>query len=127
MAATATPATAMSRSRCSGMARNSLARARVMTAQQHAVVEDVLDPHLKISDPHHHLMDHAVWTDSAEDYLRDTTDGHRVTSTVFVEASLAYRESGPEHLREVGEIEFVRQVQLDTRNAPTWIGRGIVG
>jgi L-fuconolactonase len=92
-----------------------------------AEAEAILDPDLEICDPHHHLMDHAGWRYSADDYLRDTTDGHRVTSTVFVEASLAYRDTGPEHLRSVGEIEFVRQVQLDTRDAATWIGRGIVG
>jgi L-fuconolactonase len=90
-------------------------------------VEAILEPDLEICDPHHHLMDHAGWRYTAEDYLRDTTDGHRVTSTVFVEASLAYRETGSEHLRSVGEIEFVRQVQQETRDAATWIGRGIVG
>ena len=98
-----------------------------MQAAQEAAVEDVLEPDLEICDPHHHLMDHAGWRYLPEDYLRDTTDGHRVTSTVYVEGSAHYRTSGPEHLRPVGEIEFVRQVQQETRDAATWIGRGIVG
>jgi predicted TIM-barrel fold metal-dependent hydrolase len=98
-----------------------------MPAHQDAAVEDILEPDLEICDPHHHLMDHAGWRYLPEDYLRDMTDGHRVTSTIYVEGSAHYRTSGPEHLREVGEIEYVRQVQQQTREAASWIGRGIVG
>src|SRR5678815_7990 len=126
MAGTATPAIATCRSPCSRKARNSAARVRAMPAHQDAAVEDILEPDLEICDPHHHLMDHAGWRYLPEDYLRDMTDGHRVTSTVYVEGSAHYRTSGPAHLREVGEIEYVRQVQQQTREAASWIGRGIV-
>lgn len=68
-------------------------------------VEDVLEPDLEIVDPHHHL-----WVRSDQSFLldqlqRDTSSGHRVTKTVFIEASWDYRTDGPDHLRSLGETE----------------------
>jgi L-fuconolactonase len=72
------------------------------------VAEDVLDPDRPIVDPHHHLwptgrgMRYGV-----AELLADVRSGHRVEHTVFMECGAAYRPDGPEHLRPVGETEFV--------------------
>ncbi len=72
------------------------------------VVEEVVDPDTPIVDPHHHL-----WPVSArmaygtEDLAADTGSGHNIVATVFVECRAAYRADGPDHLRPVGETEFV--------------------
>jgi predicted TIM-barrel fold metal-dependent hydrolase len=38
----------------------------------------------------------------------DINSGHKVRSTVFIEARAMYRADGPEELRPVGEVEFVQ-------------------
>lgn len=74
------------------------------------VREPIIDPERPIIDPHHHL-----WRRPGNDYLlhdlwADTDSGHRIEQTVFVECGACYRETGPEHLRPVGETEFVREL-----------------
>ena len=72
------------------------------------VEEEIVDPDRPIVDPHHHL-----WTDAVlprymlDDLWADTESGHNVVKTVFVECNASYRESGPEQLRSLGEVEFV--------------------
>lgn len=88
--------------------------------------EDVLEPELMICDAHHHLMNHPAYMYSLNDFQRDLATGHHVTSTVFVEASCHYRNSGPEHFRPVGETEFARGVQEQTQNAGTQVAQAIV-
>lgn len=73
------------------------------------VREDIVEPERRIIDPHHHL-----WRGSrlGGDYLlgdlwRDTGSGHNVEKTVFVECHAEYLKDGPEHLRPIGEVEFV--------------------
>lgn len=82
------------------------------------VIEDPIDPEMPIIDPHHHLWDTAnTHVDNPymqEDLISDLDSGHNVVSTVFVECSAFYRESGPEHLRPVGETEFVNRVAEDS-------------
>jgi predicted TIM-barrel fold metal-dependent hydrolase len=88
--------------------------------------EDVLEPERPIIDPHHHLWDfplpagndeHAVANRYAgnryliDQLLEDTIGGgHNVVATVFIECSAMYRAQGPEHLRPVGETEFVNGI-----------------
>lgn len=73
-----------------------------------AFVEDVIDPDIEIIDPHHHLwpvgqgMPYAL-----VDLEADLDAGHHVIDTVFVECHSSYRPDGPEHLRPVGETDFV--------------------
>lgn len=72
------------------------------------VHEEILDPEVDIIDPHHHLWPVAGALPYGLDELHgDTTDGHNVVGTVFVECHAAYRSDGPGHLRPVGETEFV--------------------
>ena len=78
------------------------------------VVEEIVDPKRPIIDPHHHL-----WRDRRgrpyllEDLLEDTESGHDIQKTIFVECGASYREDGPEHLRPVGETEFVAVIAAE--------------
>jgi hypothetical protein len=99
------------------------------------VAEEVLDPHVEIVDPHHHLWPAgSMFNYSGDELASDTTGGHNVVATMFMECQSAYREDGPEHLRSVGETEFVvaeearmrrRRIPLRRRSrvssrTPTW-------
>ena len=82
------------------------------------VQEQAIEPDLPICDPHHHLWldsGHTGWPYTLEDLLADTGAGHNVVKTVFLECRTGYRSDGPEHLRSVGETEFV--VELAERSA----------
>jgi predicted TIM-barrel fold metal-dependent hydrolase len=70
-------------------------------------MEDVLEPDLAITDPHHHLWDFPTSRYMLEELRADTGDGHDVQRTVFVECTSGYRATGPESHRPVGETEFV--------------------
>ncbi|MCU1503264.1 MAG: Amidohydrolase [Ilumatobacteraceae bacterium] len=71
--------------------------------------EAVVDPDLPICDAHHHLWlargTAAPYTPS--ELRADTTSGHNVVRTVFVECHSQYRTDGPVELRPVGEVEWV--------------------
>jgi L-fuconolactonase len=63
----------------------------------------------RICDPHHHLWDRPDSHYLTEQLADDLASVPAVRRTVFVECSAWYRDSGPEHLREVGETEWVTQ------------------
>ena len=92
--------------------------------------EAVLEPDLPIIDTHHHL-----WQRKDERYLLDELQadldcGHRIEQTVFVQCHAMYRADGPEHLRPLGEVEFVTGVAAMSRSGlygSTRIATGIVG
>ena len=85
--------------------------------------EEILEPERPIIDPHHHLWDFPLAPGQEEGslenryggnrYLLDQLledivgGGHNVVATVFIECHSMYRADGPEHLRPVGETEFV--------------------
>jgi predicted TIM-barrel fold metal-dependent hydrolase len=89
--------------------------------------EEIIDPELPICDPHHHLWDRPDSRYMLDDVLADTTAGHNVVQTVFVDCSSAYRTEGPEALRPVGETEFVERVTAPTLGQTPTIAAGIVG
>ncbi len=76
--------------------------------------EDVVEPDLRICDPHHHLWGErkgAVMPRFLmEELSAETGSGHTIVATVFVEAKAMYRADGPEEMKPVGEIEFVNGV-----------------
>ncbi len=77
--------------------------------------EEVLAPELPIIDPHHHL-----WVEDGQPYLLDqllddTTSGHAIKATVFVQAHFGYRTDGPPHLASVGETEQVMLIRAAAR------------
>ena len=74
------------------------------------VDEDVLEPDLRICDPHHHLWDYPGSRYLLDELLVDVGSGHNVASTVFMECGSMYRADGPEALEPVGETEFVNGI-----------------
>ena len=74
------------------------------------VREDPIDPDREIVDPHHHLWNRNGSTYELDQLWSDTGAGHNVTQTVFIECRAGYREDGPEHLRPVGETEYVATI-----------------
>ncbi len=80
--------------------------------------EDILDPHREIVDPHHHLWQRENWHYELEQLWADTGDGHHVTQTVFVECGSNYHQDGPEHLKPVGETEYVAAVAAQSALDP---------
>jgi L-fuconolactonase len=87
--------------------------------------EDVIEPHLLICDPHHHL-----WELPGSRYLVDELlteiGGNHVNKTVFVECLQMYRKDGPQELRPVGETEFVEQITRASEG-DVRVAAGIVG
>ena len=84
-------------------------------------VEDAIEPDLPICDPHHHLWNNPDSRYLLDDLKADTSSGHNVLATVYIECMSSYRAAGPEHLRPVGETEFV------VRTDPDGFVAGIVG
>lgn len=72
--------------------------------------EPVIDPDLPIVDPHHHLWDHANHRYLLGELLADTSSGHNITATVYIDCRSMYRADGPAEMRPVGETEFANGV-----------------
>src|SRR6516165_196742 len=72
--------------------------------------EPILAPDLPIVDPHHHLWDRPGWRYLLDELLADTSSGHNIVATVFVQARAMVRATGPVAMRPVGETEFVNGV-----------------
>ena len=71
------------------------------------VIEKIVEPDLPIIDPHHHL-----WSFFGVDYLTqqfsmDINSGHNIKKTVYVECGMSYLNHGVDHLKSLGETEFV--------------------
>jgi len=82
------------------------------------VVEDILDPDRVIVDPHHHLWRRpGGFGYLLDDLWKDTGSGHTIAKTVFVECHSEYRSGGPDHLKPIGETEFVTAVALESARA----------
>ncbi len=91
--------------------------------------EEPVDGLVPICDPHHHLWDHPGSRYLLAELRADTSAGHNVVSTVFVECMSGYRSDGPPELRPVGETEFVADIaaaSAQSRAEGAVIG-GIVG
>ena len=100
------------------------------------IQEEILDPNIEIIDPHHHLWhgpeDHPGVKGSyrylLEDLWKDTSSGHNIKKTVFIDCGQEYYQEGPEHFKPVGETEFVveiaKQAQDDLSQAQI---AGIIG
>jgi L-fuconolactonase len=69
--------------------------------------EPALEPDLPIVDPHHHLWDRPGWRYLLDELVADTSSGHNIIATVYVQARAMYRAAGPEEMRPVGETEFI--------------------
>lgn len=74
------------------------------------VREEIIEPDLPIIDPHHHLWDFPGSRYMLDELNADTGSGHNIRATVFVECTAMYRADGAEHLKFVGETEFVNGI-----------------
>lgn len=97
------------------------------------VHEAAIDPAYPVIDPHHHLwpMRPVRGYEYLEDALhRDFTAGHKVIASVYIQCTSMYRQDGPEHLKPVGETEWVNAIAekfaQDHPNGPA-LAAGIVG
>ena len=91
--------------------------------------EAILEPDLPIIDPHHHLWDlrpllgafpeplHSFLASIAlspyytfNELYADTSSGHNVIGTVFMECGAFYNSAASEELKVVGEVEYVNGV-----------------
>lgn len=97
------------------------------------VREEPIDPAYPVIDPHHHLWPtHPLrgYQYLIDDLARDLTAGHNVRASVFIQCSTMYRASGPEHMKPIGETEWVNgiaeQYAKANPNGPA-IMAGIVG
>jgi len=91
--------------------------------------EEVLEPDLPIVDPHHHLWDAAGRRYLIHELAADVTSGHKIVKTMFMECEAFYRASGPQEMRQVGEVEFVRGVAAmaaSGKYGPTQAAAGMV-
>jgi predicted TIM-barrel fold metal-dependent hydrolase len=97
----------------------------VWLAQHH---EEILEPALRIIDPHHHLWEREGGY-FLDELLADTGSGHNVVATVFLQCGYGYRTTGAEELKPVGETVFVQGVakEAERRKLRTRVCAGIVG
>ena len=94
-----------------------------------SVTEDIIDPERPIIDAHHHLWETPlVWgTYVLEDLWADTGSGHNVEKTIFIDCHSNYRQDGPQHLKPIGETEYVAAVaEASAREADQATIAGIV-
>ncbi|HCI86910.1 MAG TPA: amidohydrolase, partial [Dehalococcoidia bacterium] len=92
--------------------------------------EEAIEPDLPICDPHHHFWDRPGNRYFLEELLEDTSSGHNITETVFIECSAMYRKDGPESMSPVGETEFVNGLAAQSASGEygeTKVAAGIVG
>ena len=93
--------------------------------------EEIIEPDLPIVDPHHHLVERPeTGRYLLPELLADTSDGHNITATVYLEWLSMYRAQGPVELRPVGEVEFANGVAAMAASGTygrTQICAGIVG
>ena len=102
------------------------------TAAWHAQVDEpVIAAEQPLIDPHHHfwLPEHdSPWGSyELDDLWADTGSGHRVVKTVFIECRAQYRTTGPEHLRPVGQTEWVAGIARASMAGTGAAGNAVVG
>ena len=99
------------------------------------ISEEIIDPEQRIIDPHHHLWPGASIDSSdnfnqylLEDLWADTSSGHNVTNTIFIDCSQCYWDSTDQALNPVGETEFVKKIADESKVDPKQATiSGIVG
>ena len=97
-------------------------------------IEKVIEPELKICDPHHHLWDHKKETIEPTyllpEILKDINSGHNIISTVFIECGAMYNPNDPIEKQVINETEFVNGIAAMSHSGlygKTKIAAGIVG
>src|SRR5437868_15285562 len=92
--------------------------------------EDIVEPDLKIVDPHHHVWDMPGSRYLFDELMADFQSGHQVVASVHVQCHSLYRAGGREEMRPVGETEFINGVAAQSASGaygPTKVCAGIIG
>jgi L-fuconolactonase len=91
------------------------------------VKEEILEPERPIIDSHHHFFDtiQGFPSYSLEDFRADAA-GHDVQKSVFVQCGEHYDDSGPEHLKPVGETEWVDSIAQEAAKEPEKVQIGAI-
>lgn len=88
------------------------------------VEEEVIDPSRPIVDPHHHLWPAGgALPYGLAELHGDTSSGHNITKTVFIECGASYATDAPAHLAPVGETAFVA---AESKRDPSHLISGII-
>ncbi|MEM7099410.1 MAG: amidohydrolase family protein [Pseudomonadota bacterium] len=82
------------------------------------VREAIIDPDREIVDPHHHLWSRPTWEYELKELWADTSDGHNVVQTVYLECGSSYYPDGPEELMSVGETVYVANIAKASQEDP---------
>ena len=90
------------------------------------VQEDILDPDSPLIDPHHHLWHGPGEAHDGsnpyryllEDLWNDTSSGHNIKKTVFIDCGQEYYTEGPDAFKPVGETEFVVEIAKQAQRNP---------
>lgn len=90
-------------------------------AEENRHLPEAIEAELPICDPHFHLMDNMLAQYLIGDLITDVNSGHNVRQMIYMECGNGYRNSGPETLRPVGEVEYVV-----AQGAPDGLISGIV-
>jgi L-fuconolactonase len=91
--------------------------------------EEILEPHLPIIDPHHHLWDRGSRY-LLDEVLKDIGSGHNVRATVYLQCDSMYRVDGDPLMAPLGETEFVNGIAAMSASGlygPARVCAGIVG
>ena len=81
--------------------------------------EEIFEPERPIVDPHFHIfVENEVFPSYRLADLQRDASGHHIQQTVFMECEEGYRKDGPEHLRPVGESEWVCELAREAERAP---------
>lgn len=89
--------------------------------------EPILEPGLPIIDPHHHIWDRHGETYLLADLLRDTSTGHDIRATVFIQCASMYDETEERARQPLGETRFMTDLAKAAENGTTRACAGIVG
>ncbi len=92
--------------------------------------EEIVEPGLKIVDPHHHVWDMPGNRYMFDELLADFRDGHDIVASAHVQCHSMYRAAGPEPMKVVGETEFVAGIAAQSasgRYGPTGVCAAIIG
>ncbi len=89
--------------------------------------EEAIEGDLEIVDAHHHLWESRLGAYTLDDLCVDTASGHRVVQTVFIDCGASYFETGPDHLRPIGETRYVARAATESERRPGATIAAIVG
>jgi len=91
------------------------------------VFETIIDPHRPIIDAHFHFLRSPEFTYEIEEYGRDTSSGHNIIKSIFIEGIQDFDGEYPPHLKPVSETEYAAHLAMRAREQKGVTVAGIVG